>query len=193
VRVIFGLGNPGRQYQFTRHNIGFLFLDYLQNSTKIPFNPGKGDYYFGEVELNNKHLILVKPTTYMNLSGKAVVQVLNNYEAVIEDILIVYDDYNLPFGTLRFRSKGSAGGHNGIKSIIEHLDSENFSRLKIGIGSNFEDSVDFVLSRFNKEEKDQLEPLMRNAHEALNEWLLNGINSAMNRYNRNVLDPDNQN
>ena len=112
------------------------------------------------------------------------------FEIDIEDIIVVYDDYHLPFGTIRIRPRGSSGGHNGINSIIEHLETDEFDRLKIGIGTQFENSVDFVLSKFDKTELNQLEPLMRNAYKALNEWLINGINSAMNKYNRNVLDPE---
>jgi PTH1 family peptidyl-tRNA hydrolase len=190
VRVIFGLGNPGRKYQLTRHNIGYLFLDYIQSITKIPFSPGKGDYYFGRTEISDTPLLLIKPTTYMNLSGRAVLQVIEMFEIDIEDIIVVYDDYHLPFGTIRIRPRGSSGGHNGINSIIEHLETDEFDRLKIGIGTQFENSVDFVLSKFDKTELNQLEPLMRNAYKALNEWLINGINSAMNKYNRNVLDPE---
>jgi PTH1 family peptidyl-tRNA hydrolase len=193
LRAIIGLGNPGKRYFLTRHNIGFLFLDYLQSRLNIPFSPGKGDYFFCETTMSGLPVMLVKPTTYMNLSGIAVVQLLEKFPIDITDILIVYDDFHLPFGELRFRSKGSSGGHNGINSIISELQSEKFARLKIGIGSNFENSVEFVLSKFSKLEKRELEPLMQYAYDAVNIWLNEDIDTAMNKFNRNVLDSDNTN
>jgi len=193
LRTLIGLGNPGKRYFLTRHNIGFLFLDYIQSRLNIPFSPGKGDYYLCEVTLSGFPVLLVKPTTFMNLSGMAVAQLLERYSIEIDDLLIVYDDFHLPFGELRFRSRGSSGGHNGINSIISQLQTDNFARLKMGIGSDFEDSVDFVLSKFSKLEEKQLEPLMQFAYDALDIWLNKGIDNAMNQFNRNVLDSDNPN
>ena len=188
MKVICGLGNPGRRYRLTRHNIGFVFLDYIQNQLNISFKPGKGDYNYCEAEIADQPVLFVQPLTYMNLSGTAVIQILEYFCVNPDDLLIVYDDFHLPFGELRFRKKGSSGGHNGIASIIYELETDIFARLKIGIGDQFEDSVDFVLSKFSKLERKQIESLMKNAYEALNIWLTQGIDIAMNHFNRKVID-----
>jgi len=184
LRVIIGLGNPGRSYHLTRHNVGFLLLDYIAGDYKIPFRPGKGDYYYCDLRISGERVALVKPTTYMNNSGLAVKQFLNYYKIDLADCLIVYDDYHLPLGTLRFRRSGSAGGHNGIKSIIAHLGTQDFDRLRIGIGDQFKDSVSFVLSKFSKKELSVLEEVIPEAYNGVKLWLKSGIDSAMNEYNR---------
>ena len=186
MRALIGLGNPGRQYALTRHNIGFIFLDFIQHKVNIPFSPGKGDYYFSEVSFGQQEVVLIKPTAYMNNSGLAVRQVMEYFSILQEDLLIIYADFHLPFGTLRFRAKGSDAGHNGIKPIIYELESELFSRLKIGIGSAFSDAVDFVLSDFSKAETEQLETLFKTALLGVESWIEYGIDRAMNFYNRNL-------
>ncbi len=188
--ALIGLGNPGKQYQKTRHNAGFLFLDYLAQHLNIPFRPGKGDYYFSETGFKQQEILLVKPTTFMNRSGWAVQQIFDAFPVEREDVLIIYDDFQLPFGTLRFRTKGGDGGHNGIKSIIYALESEQFNRLKIGIGSNFEDPVNFVLSEFSNAEWDQLEEVFTFALNGLGTVLESGMEQAMNLYNQDVLNRD---
>lgn len=186
MQVVFGLGNPGSRYHSTRHNIGFLLLDYLRSENKIPFRSGKGDYLFLKLFLFGEQLLLVKPTTFMNRSGRAVRQVLDYFNLSTEDILIVYDDFHLPYGELRFKSKGSPAGHNGMKSIIENLGTEDFQRLRIGIGNEFKDAANFVLSRFSKAEQEQLPTLIKSASDALMTWIEGGIETAMNRHNKNV-------
>ncbi len=186
MRALIGLGNPGRRYQNTRHNAGFLFLDYLNGKFNIPFSPGKGDYYFSEVSSGQQEVVLIKPTTYVNNSGLAVRQVMEYFSILQEDLIIIYDDFHLPFGTLRFRAKGSDAGHNGIKSIIYELESELFSRLKIGTGGAFNDAVDFVLSDFSEKETEQLETLFKTALPGVESWIEYGIDRAMNLYNRNL-------
>ncbi len=188
MRTVFGLGNPGRKYQNSRHNIGFIALDYIQNQFKIPFRPGKGDYYFAEISIDGENILLIKPHTYMNRSGLAVVQVLESFGLDIKDILIVYDDFNLPFGTLRFRKKGSDGGHNGIKSILYHLETQYFDRLKIGIGDDFDNSVEFVLTPFSEDEQKLIKPVVEEAGKGIRVWIRDGIDQAMNDYNRNVIE-----
>ncbi len=188
MKVICGLGNPGRRYRLTRHNIGFVFLEYIQNQLNTSFKPGKGEYNYCEAEINNQPMLLIQPLTYMNLSGAAVGHALEYFKLNSDDLLIVYDDFHLPFGELRFKKKGSSGGHNGIKSIIFHIQSEIFARLKIGIGDEFENSVDFVLSKFSKIERSQIELIMKSAYKALNVWLTQGIDEAMNQFNRKVID-----
>ncbi len=190
MRIVFGLGNPGKRYFFTRHNIGFILLDYIREQYKIPFRPGKGDYYFLRFEIDDEPVMLVKPTTFMNLSGIAVRQVLERFPVDLDKILVVLDDFQLPFGSLRFRKKGSDGGHNGLKSIIENLGSEEFSRLRVGIGDHFEDPVDFVLSEFDAREKEQLKELLPIAHQGIVVWIREGIEQAMNRFNRQFFETD---
>ena len=186
--MICGLGNPGRRYRLTRHNIGFIFLEYIQKQLNISFKPGKGEYNYCKAEIDNQPVLLIQPLTYMNLSGLAVSQVLEYFKLNSDDLLIIYDDFHLPFGELRFRKKGSSGGHNGIDSIIYHMNTEVFDRLKIGIGDSFQNSVDFVLSKLNKKERDQIELIMKIAYEAMNVWLTQGIDVAMNQFNRKVID-----
>ncbi len=184
MRVIFGLGNPGRSYHLTRHNVGFLLLDYIAGDYNIPFRPGKGDYYYCDLHISGERVMLVKPTTFMNNSGLAVNQFLNYYKVDLDDALVVYDDYHLPLGTLRFRRSGSAGGHNGVKSIIAHLGTQDFDRLRIGIGDQFNDPVSFVLSKFSKKELTVLEDILPEAYNGIKLWLTSGIDNAMNEYNR---------
>lgn len=188
MKVICGLGNPGRKYRLTRHNIGFVFLEYIQNQLDNSLKPGKGEYNFCEIDIQNQPVILLQPLTYMNLSGVAVYQALEQFRLDSSDLLIVYDDFHLPFGEIRFRKKGSSGGHNGINSVIYHLQTEIFARLKIGIGNDFEDSVDFVLSKFSRVELKSIEPIMKCAYEAVLMWLAEGIDRAMNQFNRKGLD-----
>ena len=191
MHVIFGLGNPGKRYLNTRHNIGFILLDYIQSIYKVPFRAGKGDYYFMQFELDHETVLCVKPTTYMNLSGIAVRQVVEQFDVDLNNILVVLDDFQLPFGTLRFRKKGSAGGHNGLKSIIAELGTETFARLRFGIGDDFEDPIDFVLSDFTPSEIEGLrEVLLPAAHQGIVVWGKEGIDQAMSQFNRQFFEAD---
>jgi len=188
VRAIIGLGNPGRKYQDTRHNLGYRAIDYFLNRYKIPFKAGRGDYYYGEYALVGERALFIKPTTFMNLSGLAVNHLLTYFPLKRKDLLIVYDDFNLPLGTLRFRSSGSDGGHNGIKSIIYHLETEEFDRLRIGVGDKFSDAIAYVLSNFNNLELQTLNELLPIIHEAIICWIKEGIELTMNQYNRFYLN-----
>jgi PTH1 family peptidyl-tRNA hydrolase len=185
VHALIGLGNPGKRYQKTRHNAGFLLLDFMTQDHLIPFRAGKGDYYFYERE----DILLVKPTTFMNHSGRAVRQIMQDFSLPVENLLVIYDDFNLPFGTIRFRAKGSDGGHNGIKSIIYELETDVFDRLKIGIGQPSEDSIEFVLSEFSTEEMNVLGSVFQFAAEGIETWRKEGIVQAMNHYNRHIDNP----
>ena len=187
MRAIIGLGNPGRKYEKTRHNIGYRIIESFQLKYKIPLKPGKGDYYYTEISINDSRVLLVKPTTYMNRSGLAITQLFKYFPLSMGDILIAYDDFNLDFGTLRFRASGSDGGHNGIASIIYALKTEEFDRLRFGIGSAFSDAVDYVLSTFSPKEKSHLDELLKVSHEAIICWIENGIELTMNRFNRSFL------
>jgi len=187
VFVVVGLGNPGKKYELTRHNVGFKVVDYIANEYNIPFRAGKGDYYFAEFIRREERILLAKPVTFMNESGRALHQILKYFPVSAEDLLIVYDDYYLPFGTLRFRPEGSDGGHNGMKSIINHLHSNIFDRLRFGIGSDFDDSVSHVLSKFSKSEEKGINDLLPIACGGIENWMDEGIESTMNKYNKMYL------
>jgi peptidyl-tRNA hydrolase, PTH1 family len=187
VFVIVGLGNPGNKYEFTRHNIGFRIVDSIAVDYNVLFKSGKGDYYFSEFKYNGDRVILVKPVTFMNNTGLAIHQILKYFPVSIENLLIVYDDFNLPFGTLRFRKEGSDGGHNGLKSIIYHLHSNVFDRLRFGIGTEFKNSVSFVLSKFKKDEEKEIDTLISAAKAGVENWIVEGIESSMNKYNKMYL------
>ncbi|HIS18436.1 MAG TPA: aminoacyl-tRNA hydrolase [Candidatus Coprovivens excrementavium] len=181
MKLIIGLGNPGKDYQNTRHNVGFLILDnYLGNvDWKEKFNA----LYF-EKRINNEKVIFVKPLTFMNLSGNAVVKYVNYYNVNIDDILVIQDDLDLPFSTYKLKKNSSAGGHNGIKSIINCLCSQDFLRLKIGVSNNKSiDTKDYVLGRFSKEEKDKLDSLQKTFNEIIESFVIVGISKTMNIYN----------
>jgi len=188
VHVIVGLGNPGRGYGRTRHNVGFMMLDKISEIKKCSFKAGRGPYYYSETSLSGFPLILIKPTTYMNRSGVAVRNALKFFELDYNNLLILYDDFHLDYGVLRFRSKGSDGGHNGLKSIIYELASQDFNRLRFGIGDPSSDSVDHVLSDFSKSEEKEIDFLMDKAVEGIEIFLKSGIDVAMNKFNRNFLN-----
>lgn len=181
MKLIIGLGNPGKDYQNTRHNVGFLILDnYLGNvDWKEKFNA----LYF-EKRINSEKVIFVKPLTFMNLSGNAVVKYVNYYNVNIDDILVIQDDLDLPFSTYKLKKNSSAGGHNGVKSIINCLGSQDFLRLKIGVSNNKSiDTKDYVLGRFSKEEKDKLDSLQKTFNEIIESFVIVGISKTMNIYN----------
>ena len=184
MRAIIGLGNPGLKYKNTRHNIGFRIVEHLGDELKVSFKAGKGDYYFSEAEIEGQRTLLVKPVTYMNRSGQAVKHLIRYFPLETEDLLIVYDDFHLPFGTLRFRRQGSDGGHNGIKSIIENLGTQEFARCRAGIGSQFDDSVSFVLSNFSRVEQKKLTEWLPIITDGIRYWVAEDIEAAMNKFNR---------
>lgn len=183
--VIVGLGNPGNKYAGTRHNIGFELLDRLAKTVSVKMGPGKGPFYIGSGIYQRQKLILVKPTTYMNLSGDAVQQVLHYYKIEPEECLVCYDDLAIALGDIRLRAKGSAGGHNGIKDIILKLGTDIFPRLRIGIGSDFSQGkqVNYVLSPFNTQEKKIIDQTLDTAVDAALRFVTDGIDTAMNVFN----------
>ena len=185
--ILVGLGNPGKKYRNTRHNIGFLFLDFIAEKLGVPFSAGKGDYFLGQARIENKPVLLVKPTTYMNNSGLVFGQLDNYPKDDLSKLLVIYDDFHLNFGTIRFRSRGSDAGHNGLKSVIYYLETDVFPRMKLGIGSAFENPIDFVLSEFDKNESDSLPKLFDCAFEGIKTWITLGIDSAMNNHNGDIL------
>lgn len=183
--VIVGLGNPGRKYAGTRHNIGYEVIDTLVESLSVRMGPGKGPFHVGDVHYRGHKLVLVKPTTYMNRSGDAVISVLNWFKVDSEECLICYDDLNLPVGTIRLRPHGSAGGHNGIKDIIQKLGTDRFPRLRIGIGDSFPEGrqVDYVLSRFSGSERKAINEVLEHSARAVFTFVTEGIDEAMNKFN----------
>ncbi|AGF53943.1 MULTISPECIES: aminoacyl-tRNA hydrolase [Clostridium] len=181
--LIVGLGNPGKEYEDTRHNIGFKVVDNIAKEYNIQINRQKFKGIYGEGFINGQKVILLKPTTYMNLSGESVREVVNFYNIENDEILIIYDDISLDVGKLRIREKGSAGGHNGIKSIIAHLGSEVFSRIKIGVGQPNSDLVKHVLGKFSKEEMVTLDESIEAATNATAEIIKNDVKTAMNQFN----------
>ena len=180
--LIVGLGNPGRQYEATRHNVGFMVMDRLAAAEGTVFR-SEPRWQGHLAKLPGSGTLLLKPQTFMNLSGRAVQQVLAYYKLAPEQMLVVHDDAALPLGTLRFREKGSAGGHNGIKSILQHLGCDTFARLKLGIGgSQPEAMVGHVLGPFTAEERPDLENMLAMALEAVQLARSQGIAAAANRY-----------
>lgn len=183
--AVIGLGNPGRDYEDTRHNIGFNTVDLLAYRNNIEINKIKFKSVYGKGRIGNESVLIVKPQTYMNNSGISVLDLCQYYKIPIENILVVADDIDIGFGTLRVKRKGSAGTHNGLKSVIYHLKSEDFPRIKIGIGSPpLEwDLADFVLSKFQKEEEEIIKKAVEVACEAIEATIKEDIDIAMNQFN----------
>ena len=180
--LIVGLGNPGRQYEGTRHNVGFMVLDRLAASAGATFQSSP-KWQSHLAKLPDTGTLLVKPQTFMNLSGRAIQQILSFHKWTPEQMLVIYDDVALPLGTLRFREKGSAGGHNGIKSILQHLGTDAFPRLKLGIGGSLPgEMVGHVLGKFSPDERPLLENMLATAVEAVQFSRSQGIAAAATRY-----------
>lgn len=183
--LIVGLGNPGVEYAATRHNIGFDMITYLSDKYNIPVNSREGKALVGKGILAGEKVMLAQPQTYMNLSGESVRALMDYYKIDIEDLLVIYDDISLDVGQIRMRGKGSAGGHNGIKSIIQHTGTQEFARIKIGVGQKPEgcDLVKHVLGRFSREEDGMFRDVFALAEEGLLAWLQEDMKSAMNKVN----------
>lgn len=181
--LIVGLGNPGEKYNSTRHNIGFEVIDYISNKYNIETNRIKFKGVYGEGFINGTKVILLKPTTYMNLSGESIREVVDFYKLQDDEVIVLYDDISLDIGKLRIREKGSAGGHNGIKSIISHLSSDVFPRIKIGVGQPKGDLVSHVLGRFSPAENEVLKESIEATSLAIEEIIREDTKSAMNKFN----------
>ena len=182
--MIAGLGNPGKRYENTRHNIGFIALDLLAERNDIKINKIKHKALVGEGRISGQKVLLIKPQTYMNLSGQSIREVMEYYKEEIDHLIVIYDDIYIPVGTVRIRKKGSAGTHNGMRSIVYDLKSDQFPRIRIGMGSSHKgDLRDFVIGGFSKEEKEPLEEAVRRAVLAAECIVEKGIDKAMNEYN----------
>ena len=182
-----GLGNIGRRYQFTRHNIGFMIMDKIAKKYYLRFSRSLiNEAYIANKELFGKEVLLVKPTTFMNRSGRSIKKIIERYEIGIEDLLVVYDDADLPLGMLRYRPKGSSGGHQGMESIIKDLGTEEIKRLRIGIGrpKDNEPLEDYVLTSFTEKEKPIIENVLDRAEQCCYDWLSENEELIMQRYNQ---------
>ena len=181
--LIVGLGNPGKEYDGTRHNIGFAAVDCIAEKYNIELNREKFKGVFGEGFINNKKVILLKPTTYMNLCGESVREIVNFYKISNEEIIVMYDDISLPVGKMRIREKGSHGGHNGIRNIILNLGTDVFPRVKIGVGAPKGNLVSHVLGKFSDEENVILKETVDASVKAAETIISSDTKEAMNKYN----------
>lgn len=185
MKLIIGLGNPGKTYEQTRHNVGFQVIDHLASKWNAPLTQSKFKGMYSIIHRSEGKVMLLKPLTYMNLSGESVSALMDYYDIAIEDIVVIYDDLDLPNGQLRLRQKGSAGGHNGIKSLIQHLGTQQFNRLRIGISRPPAGMKvpDYVLAKFSKEEKPEVEEAVQKSGEACELWLSKPFLEVMNEFN----------
>ena len=183
MKIIIGLGNPGDNYRLTKHNFGFWIVDELVKQRSLKYKAGKGEYVFAK----DKQYMFIKPTTFVNNSGLAIKQLLNYFDNIdSNDLIIIYDDLDIELGNIRFKSKGSDGGHNGIKSIIYHLNSDTFDRLKIGIATQtkMRPSEVYVLKPFPKKYTQIVNEVIINAVDGINFYLKNGMVESMNNFNK---------
>lgn len=186
--LIVGLGNPGREYRNTRHNIGFLAIDALAKSLNVTLGKVQSKALVGQGKIGSNKVILVKPQTYMNLSGQAVSGLLNFYKISAEHLIVIHDDIDLPFGTIRIRPGGGSAGQRGVKSIIEKVGTQEFARMRLGVGRppGQMEAAAYVLQPFTKEDEEFLVNFLAKAAEAANEFVNNGLNAAMNKYNGTI-------
>ena len=182
MRAVLGIGNIGLRYQLNRHNAGFLVLDYFAQNQSIKFRAAKGDYYICEGDLNQVHYFLFKPSNYVNNSGVAALQFLEKHKIDISDLLVVCDDVNMKMGKLRVRKSGGDGGHNGLASIIYHLNSDQFPRLRIGIGSDFNEGElsSYVLDDFSENDAGTLKTMLKDSSLLVEEFIIGGIEALLN-------------
>lgn len=186
MKLVVGLGNPGAKYRNTRHNIGFLIVDHIAAEEKVKFKRKLCDAWIGEWSGDGEPVLLVKPQTYMNRSGECVKELLGEFGASASDLVVIHDDLDLPFGRIRVRPAGGAGGHRGVLSIMESMDDARFCRVRIGIGRppDGTDPTDFVLEPFSPEELGQLNEVISRAAAAVTTLLRDGIQKAMEQFNR---------
>ena len=188
--LVVGLGNPGSKYENTRHNVGFIALDYIANQLDVNFNKSKFDALFSEAVIDGKRVLLIKPQTFMNLSGESVIQFMSFYKIPSENVIILFDDISLAPGNLRVKRSGSHGGHNGMRNIIQLAKTDNFPRIKIGIGAKPTDwdLADWVTSKFSDEDLKLINKAAKNSYAALKLMLNGEIEKAMNLANRKIFN-----
>ncbi|UCD08154.1 MAG: aminoacyl-tRNA hydrolase [Dehalococcoidales bacterium] len=197
MKLIVGLGNPGRRYEKSRHNLGFICINRLARESNIKLNKNQGRARTGKGSINGNEVLLARPQTYMNLSGESVKLLLNNTHTGIEDLIVIHDDLDLPVGKIRVRFGGGSGGHKGINSIFQETGSRDFNRVRIGIGRPLrfkdyveiqeDDVIDYVLSDFTRDEKKVIEKTIPLASEAVVSLVTEGLTATMNRYNSNSI------
>ncbi len=184
IKLVVGLGNPGTKYHGTRHNIGYELVDRLASGGSRANFTNKFEGQLAETEIDYRRVLLLKPETFMNLSGRSVGQAVRFYKLPLSDVMVVCDDLSLPVGKIRLRPGGSDGGQKGLRDITAHLTTDQFPRLRIGIGENSGiDAADYVLSRFKTSERDAIDDALILASQAVAVWVTQGIDTAMNRYN----------
>ena len=174
MKIIVGLGNPGEKYAKTRHNTGWLFIHYLSKIYNVDVTKNNCDALVGETKVNGEKIVFVKPLTFMNLSGNSVAKIKKWYKVENKDIMIAFDDIDIPFGTFRYRGKGSGGSHNGMKNIVQMLSSEEIPRIRIGLGGlkhEKQDMADFVLQRFKNDELEKLESVFLDASKVIEDFI----------------------
>ncbi|HBM76149.1 MAG TPA: aminoacyl-tRNA hydrolase [Clostridiaceae bacterium] len=181
--IIAGLGNPGKEYENTRHNTGFSVIDYIAQKNNINISKTKFKGIYGEGNIGNEKVMLLKPQTYMNLSGQSILDAVQFYKINVENLIVIYDDVSLPLGRIRIRPSGSDGGHNGIKSIIYLLETDCFPRLRVGIGEPGVDIINYVLGRFSSDEHKILDDVIKVAADGVEAIVNFGVDQAMNMYN----------
>ena len=190
MKVIAGLGNPGKEYENTKHNVGFRVIDKIAEDNNISVNKLKFKAFIGEGTINGEKVMLVKPQTFMNLSGSSIREAVDFYKLdPAAELIVIYDDIALEPGYIRVRKKGSAGGHNGIKDIISQLGTQEFLRIRVGVGEKPKeyDLADYVLGHFSKEDREKVEEAMRNAAAAVKLMVQDETDAAMNLYNKKVV------
>lgn len=191
MRLILGIGNPGSKYKNNRHNVGFIILDHLASLNSISYTTARGDYHSASGSLEGNDYQLIKPTTYVNNSGVAAKQALEKYNLDVKDLLVIHDDVNLRRSEIRLKARGGDGGHNGLNSLIYHLMSDEFPRIRVGIGNDFEkgEMVRYVLSDFGKEEMKELNENFETIKTLINEFITGGINKLLDANSR-ISNPD---
>ena len=183
MKLIVGLGNPGKQYEKTRHNFGFMVIDYYANKKELNFKNNMQGLY-AELTVNGEKIILLKPQSYMNLSGDIVRKYCDYYNVKIEDILVIYDDVDFEIGTFKIKRNGSSGGHNGIKDIINKLGTEEVSRIRVGVSKNNSELANYVLKKLPKSDIEKINILLPKICEAIDIYITEGLDSSMEKYNK---------
>jgi PTH1 family peptidyl-tRNA hydrolase len=194
LRAVIGLGNPGKKYEFTRHNVGFLVIDKMAEKYNLNFKTNAFYYQFAEGQLeDSSKFVLVKPTTFMNMSGLAVKDFLDTYKLNLDEIIIIFDDLNIEAGRIKIRKCGGDGGHNGIRSIISSLNSDQFPRIRFGIGNKFEKGrmIDYVLTEFSDKELLLIAPMVSMTIDVVEKFISSGVQPMLDYYSK-ISNPDNK-
>ena len=184
MKLIVGLGNPGDEYKNTRHNVGFMVLDSWMNYHNYKFDKSKFNGEYSIIKYNNEDVIILKPLSFMNLSGTVVLSFVNYFKIDIDDILVIYDDKDIELGSVKLKKNGSCGGHNGIRNIIDNLKTDKFKRLKVGLSKNNTDMVSFVLGKFSNVEKCKLDNVLKETNNILDDYFTLTFDNLMNKYNK---------